>query len=332
MENTAEKIETEGFYAREYGLNVDVPKGMTDVDFKDYTYNLNRGMTQEDRIKYYKKPISWEEGQLIAKRSKDNPEEKSLLSEIWEGTKNSFKVGWNQGADLLTSFGEATDIGVSSLVLSAMPDQEKARQTLLNQIEAYNEVKDKIKLDTSTAGEVSSGFGSVGLSTFAGAATYANPVANGMFLTSFGLSSYLSNLETMLKEGASIKEANTKALLGGVLEVASEKAGLKIAGKYTNTLLKKYGARFGIEGIQELWQDTKDEVILGKYDTRTEEEKAKSSAYALLFGGIGGAIGFALADVSSRDTRKDIKDKASKQGYTQSEAEQIGLSILDEDG
>ena len=51
MENTAEKIETEGFYAREYGLNVDVPKGMTDVDFKDYTYNLNRGMTQEDLVR-----------------------------------------------------------------------------------------------------------------------------------------------------------------------------------------------------------------------------------------------------------------------------------------
>ena len=332
MENTVEKIETEGFYAREYGLNVDVPKGMNDNDFKDYTYNLNRGMSKEERLNYFKKPIPWEEGQLIAQRSKDNPEEKSLLNEAWEGTKNVFKTGWNQSVDLATSFGESYDVGVSSLVLSAMPDQEKAKSVLIRQIDDYNKLKEKVKADTSTAGEISSGLGSVGLSTFAGAATYGHPVLNSAFLLSFGLSNYLDNLETMLKQGASIKEANTRALTGGLLEVASEKAGLKIAGKYTNTLLKKYGARFGIEGIQELWQDTKDEVVLGKYDTRTEEQKAKSSFYALMFGGLGGAIGFAINDISTRPERAKIENRAKESGYTNTESKEIGLSILEEDG
>lgn len=332
MENSVEKIETEGFYAREYGLNVDVPKGMNDNDFKDYTYHLNRGMSKDKRVQYFKKPIPWEEGQLIAQRSRENPEDESLLTEAWEGTKNVFNTGWNQSIDLATSLGEAYDVGVSSAVLSLMSDQDRARSVLIRQIDDYNKLKEKVKADTSTAGEVSSGLGSVGLSTLAGAATYGHPVLNSAFLLSFGMSNYLDNLETMLKQGASIKEANVRALTGGLLEVASEKAGLKIAGKYTNTLLKKYLGRFGIEGIQELWQDTKDEVILGKYDTRTEEQKAKSSLYALMFGGLGGAIGFAINDISTRPERAKIENRAKESGYTNTESKEIGLSILEEDG
>ena len=331
-EDKMEQIETKGFYARDYGLNVDVPANMNDADFKDYTYHLNRGLTKEERIGFYKKPISWEQGSVIAERSRANPEKEAFSESAWKGVKNFAKTGWNQAIDLVTSFGTPFNELIPATVLSFAPDKEKARQILLKNIKDYNEARDFYKFDTSDAGVISSGLGSVGLSTLAGAATSSNPLASALFLSAFGAQNYRENLETMLEEGASIKEANLKALTTGGLEIASEKAGLGIASKYTGTLLRKYAARFGTEALQELWQEIKDQVILGKYDTRSEQEKAEAAAYSFLFGGIGGMVGFSLLDISTRTPRKNIKSEAVKSGYTEQEAEQIQLSVLDEGG
>lgn len=322
-----EAQEFENFYNSDYSFNVEVPKGMNDNDYRDYTFRLNNSITPDERVKYFNQNIPYAEGSIIAGRKK----EESIGDKAWRHIKNAAKVGYNQAVDLAASYGGAYNELITDATNAAIGYFDKdfnAEKASLKATEEFNAIRDKIKADTSDVNWIESGAGSVGLSTFAGVVTKGNP----LLLLGFGLQNYRENRETMLRNGASLLEANSRAATGGVAEGLSERFGYNIASKYTGTILRKYAARFGVESAQELWQEIKDQFVLGKYDTRTEEEQAIAAGQSALFGGIGGLVGFGIQDIATRKQRKRVKSVAENAGLTEQEAEQVQLSTLEEDG
>lgn len=330
MENKT-PVEFEGVTSKTYGLNVELPKNMPEYGYDDYMFHLNRGITPEERQQYFDTNIPYDVGLGIAARSKNSPKKQEIDKQettFADNVTDALKGTYNTLFEMPASLGGAIDDTVTGLVNEYLyDDPEKARQATLKNQQLRQGLKDEFKLETKGTfwGE---GLGSVGASTAIGVVTKANPLV--MFM--FGTMNYEENLQKMLEGGASFKEASSKAFFGGLLEVASEKFGFQVASKYVKGLLRKYAARFGVESFQEFWQEIKDQVVVGKYDTRSDDEMAKAAFSALLFGGLGGALGFAINDVSTRKARKNISKIAKKEGYTEEEAKEIGLSILDEKG
>lgn len=322
-----EAQEFENFYNSDYSFNVEVPKGMSDNDYRDYTFRLNNSITPDERVKYFNQNIPYAEGSLIAGRKK----EESTGDKAWRHVKNVAKVGYNQAVDLATSAGYGiADLATSATnkAISYFDKDFNAEQATLKDIKERNAIRDKIKADTSDVNWIESGAGSVGLSVAGGIVSRGNPVLLGLF----GLQNYRENLETMLENGASINEASARAATGGVAEGLSERYGYNIASKFVGSIGRKFVARFGIEAWQELWQEIKDQFTLGKYDTRTEKEKAIAAGQSALFGGIGGLVGFGIQDIATRKQRKRVKSVAENAGLTEQEAEQVQLSTLEENG
>lgn len=321
------QIEFEGVTSKTYGLNVELPKNMSDYGYDDYMFHLNRGLTKEERQEYYDKNIPYKIGLGIAARSKNKPETREDNALI-KNVSDAFKTAYNLSVSLPTSLSGSIDDLVTGTVNEMLYDTpEQARQATLKNIQTREDIRDKITFDTEGTfwGQ---GIGSVGASTALGVVTKANPLV----LTMFGTMNYEENLKKMLEGGASFKEASSRAFFGGLLEAASEKFGFQVASKYVKGLLRKYAARFGVESFQEFWQEIKDQVIVGKYDKRSAEEMTKAAFSAGLFGGLGGALGFAVNDISTRKARKNIANIAKTRGYTEEESKEIGLSILDEKG
>lgn len=329
MENN-NPIEFEGVTSKTYGLNVELPKNMSEYGYDDYMFHLNRGITKEERQQYFDTNIPYNVGLSIAARSKNkkpdvaDKEENTLVNNVTD----AFKGAYNTLFELPASLGGSIDDTVTGLMNEYLyDDPEQARQATLRNQQIRNSLKDEFTLDTKGTfwGQ---GIGSIGASTAIGVVTKANPLV----MTLFGTMNYEENLQKMLEGGASFKEASSRAFFGGLLEAASEKFGFQVASKYVQGLLRKYAARFGIEGFQEFWQEIKDQFIVGKYDTRSDEDMAKAAFTAMFFGGLGGALGFAINDVSTRRARKNVTKIAEEKGYTPEESKEIGLSVLDEQG
>ena len=352
-----EKQEFENFYNPDYSFNVEVPKGMKDDYYRDYTFRLNNGITPDERLKYYKKNIPYAEGLLIAGRKREVKDNlwaeggkavaNGLLYAATGFVRGANTLGRNTAAKLVIDDNFKEDYYKTHKQPRTPQEKiayEKAREEWYKRYS--NAVRDVVTPDEDTlSGAIENTIknaefelkpqkrwslgwwlqnaGNVGAPLLFGLAGGIIPE----MATSYGFGNYADTNKKILEGGGSLLEADRIAALSGSLETALEYATIS---KYVTKLgmprLQRYGRRFLVGSGQEVGQSAKDMALLGKYDTRSNEEKEEEIMAALIFGGLGEALGLALRDIQTRGTQKDIIRSAKKEGMSDTLAKDVALT------
>lgn len=352
-----ETQEFENFYNPDYSFNVEVPKGMKDDYYRDYTFRLNNGITPDERLKYYKKNIPYAEGLLIAGRKKeikDNPWAeggKSLANAALYASTGLVKglntIGRNAAATLVIDDNFKEDYYKTHKQPRTPQEKiayEKAREEWYKRYS--NAVRDVVTPDEDTlSGAIENTIknaefelkpqkrwslgwwlqnaGNVGAPLLFGLAGGIIPE----MATSYGFGNYADTNKKILEGGGSLLEADRIAALSGSLETALEYATIS---KYVTKLgmprVQRYGRRFLVGSGQEVGQSAKDMFLLRDYDTRSKDEKEEEIMVALIFGGLGEALGLAIRDIQTRGTQKDIVRSAKKEGMSDTLAKDVALT------
>lgn len=357
--------EYESFFHPDYSFNVEVPKGMNDNDYRDYTFRLNNNITPDERVKYYNKNIPYGEGEAIASRKKEA--EGGFWENLWPSASNAAvyaATGVVRGFNTLSR-----TVGAMAAIDDAFHEefykthdknvsQDEYNKAKIEWIKKNKNIIDKSEreavLVTPDEDSISAGIErTIEGAQFElepqkrwsagwwgqGVGNVAAPLSVGLMggiipelSIAYGMGNYAENTKKVLEGGGSLMEANAIGLTTGSLEAYLER--LTINKYVTNTALprlQRYGARFLTGMGQEFGQSGKDILLLGKYDTRTKEEKEEELLSSLVFGGLGEVAGLGVRDYATRKVRKDINTKAQKEGMSEQLAKEVALSAtLDE--
>lgn len=357
--------EYESFFHPDYSFNVEVPKGMNDNDYRDYTFRLNNNITPDERVKYYNKNIPYGEGEAIASRKKEA--EGGFWENLWPSASNAAVYAATGFVRGLNTFSRS--VGAMAAIDDAFHEefykthdknvsQDEYNKAKIEWIKKNKNIIDKSEreavLVTPDEDSISAGIErTIEGAQFElepqkrwsagwwgqGVGNVAAPLSVGLMggiipelSIAYGMGNYAENTEKVLEGGGSLMEANAIGLTTGSLEAYLER--LTINKYVTNTALprlQRYGARFLTGMGQEFGQSGKDILLLGKYDTRTKEEKEEELLSSLVFGGLGEVVGLGVRDYATRKVRKDINTKAKKEGMSEQLAKEVALSAtLDE--